>query len=383
MTKFWIENYFNTPEYLKIDGKPVVWIWAAGNMDRDVGPGGCRKLLDLSRQMAREAGFPGIHFIAMKFPEAMWDAGTVQVYEKRGFDMTGIYHFMDHGGKAKGGRRYSFDLCVEASLPAWRKRHASGVLPFIPNLATGWDDRPWNDHLEIYGKSVEGFRRICRDAKRFAYETGVKRLCLAPLNEWGEGSYAEPNAEFGFGFYEAVRDTFCKRPAGGWPVNYGPKDVGLGPYDLPLPAALDRASSWKFSEGGTKGWYALMGVADVTCSPQGLSFATTTYDPAIAASFAPVAARDFGEVVVRMKVEGDMPAGNCQLFWSGPGRKVTESGSVALPVKADGAFHDYCFTVGANRAWRGRINHFRFDPTQVKGLRVTVESIELRKKQCR
>ena len=377
VTKFWIENYFNTPEYLKIDGKPVVWIWAAGNMDRDVGPGGCKKLLEISRQMAREAGFPGIHFIAMKFPEAMWDAGTVRAYEKRGFDMTGIYHFMDHGGKVKGGRRYSFDLCVEASLPAWRKRHESGILPFIPNLATGWDDRPWNDHLEIYGKSVEGFRRICRDAKRFADETGVKRLCLAPLNEWGEGSYAEPNAEFGFGFYEAVRDTFCKRPADGWPLNYGPKDVGLGPYDLPPPAAPPRASEWKFTEGGTNGWRAMMGLSDVTCSPQGLSFVTATSDPAAAAFFAPVAARDFGAVVVRMKVEGNTPAGNAQLFWAGPGRKVTEEASVMVPVKTDGAFHDYVFAVGKNRAWRGRINHFRFDPAQVKGQRVTIESIRL------
>ena len=377
VTKFWIENYFNTPEYLRIDGKPVVWIWAAGNMDRDLGSGGCRKLLDISRQMAREAGFKGIHFIAMKFPEANWDEGTVQTYKDRGFDMTGIYHFMDHGGKATSGRRYSFDLCVEASLPAWRKRYESGVLPFIPNLATAWDDRPWNDHCEIYGKSVEGFRRICRDAKRFADETGVKRLCLAPLNEWGEGSYAEPNAEFGFGFYEAVRDTFCKRPADGWPLNYGPKDVGLGPYDLKPPVAPERTSAWMFTEGGAKGWKALMGVTDVTSSPQGLSFATMTDDPAIMAYFAPVAARDFGEVVVRMKVEGQVPAGNCQLFWAGPGRKVTEGTSIAVPVKMDGAFHDYRFAVGKSRAWRGRINHFRFDPTQVKGLRVTIESVKM------
>ncbi|MBR1588760.1 MAG: glycoside hydrolase family 99-like domain-containing protein [Kiritimatiellae bacterium] len=245
VTKFWIESYFNTPEYLRIDGKPVVWIWSAANMDRDLGPGGCRKLLEISRQMARAAGYEGICFIAMKWPEADWSAKAVQSCKDRGFDMTGIYHFMDHGGKARSGRRYSYDLCVDASLPAWRKRQATGILPFIPNLSTGWDDRPWNDRCEIYGKNADSFQRLCRDAKRFADETGVKRLCLAPLNEWGEGSYAEPNAEHGFGFYEAVRDTFCKRPADGWPLNYGPKDVGLGPYDLPPPASPARAKPGK------------------------------------------------------------------------------------------------------------------------------------------
>ena len=59
--------------------------------------------------------------------------------------------------------------------------------------------------------------------------TGV---CLGPLNEWGEGSYAEPNGEFGFGMYEAVRDVFGVKPEGGWPTNYVPADIGRGPYPV-------------------------------------------------------------------------------------------------------------------------------------------------------
>ena len=94
-------------------------------------------------------------------------------------------------------------------------------------------------------------------------------------------------------------------------------------------------------------------------------------------SFAPIDARDFSEVVVRMKVEGTAAAGNCQLFWAGPGRKATEVSSAMLPVTADGAFRDYRFPVRANRTWRGRINHFRFDPAQMPDLRVTIESVRL------
>jgi hypothetical protein len=56
---------------------------------------------------------------------------------------------------------------------------------------------------------------------------------------------------------------------------------------------------------------------------------------------------------------------------------VAEVSSVSLPVTVDGAFHDYRFPVGANRTWRGRINHFRLDPAQVAGLRVTIESVRL------
>jgi hypothetical protein len=35
---------------------------------------------------------------------------------------------------------------------------------------------------------------------------------------------------------EAVRDTFGRKPEGGWPVNYAPVDVGLGPYTAPYVA---------------------------------------------------------------------------------------------------------------------------------------------------
>ena len=82
-------------------------------------------------------------------------------------------------------------------------------------------------------RKAKPFRQICRDAKEFSDRTGIRRMVLAPLNEWGEGSYAEPNREYGFQMYEAVRDTFARPPRNGrWPLNYAPEEVGLGPYPL-------------------------------------------------------------------------------------------------------------------------------------------------------
>lgn len=376
VTKFWIENYFNTPEYLRIDDKPVVWMWSPENMNRDVGPNGCHRLLDLSREMAVAAGFKGIHFIAMKWPEADASAKTIQKYKDMGFDMTGIYHFMDHGGRCPTYRRFPYSACADANPANWWKQHEANVLPFIPNLSTGWDDRPWNDHCEIYGKNADDFRRICVEAKKFADQTGVKRICLSPLNEWGEGSYAEPNAEHGFGFYEAVRDVFCKKPAEGWPLNYGPKDVGLGPYDLPPPPRPEHATSWTFTDGAAHGWNEMMGVKNFKAGPEGLSFTTDTCDPAIYASFFPVAAKDFDRVVVRMKASGAKGLA-AQLFWAGVGGKAHESASVHRDLFADGAFHDYMFPVSRSPEWRARVNHFRFDPCSVPGVKFTIESIRL------
>ena len=248
VTQFWIDNYFNTPEYYTIDGKPVVMIWTPEGMDNDIihierNKGnslkkgeGVRKLLDLSRKMAREVGFEGIYFIAMKWPEASTDAKDIQWLADAGFDMTSIYHFMHHGGKAKNPMRFPFDLVVDANKLQWEGLQDTGILPFLPNISTGWDSRPWHgdEQVIIENRTTGGFRTICEDFVKFSSQTGIKRAILGPLNEWGEGSYSEPNLEHGFSMYETLREVFCKEPAGGWPVNYAPGDVGLGPYDLPV-----------------------------------------------------------------------------------------------------------------------------------------------------
>lgn len=376
VAKFWIENYFNMPEYYRIDDKPVVMIWSPQNMNRDMGgKDGCRRLLELSRHMAVEAGFKGIYFIAMKWPEGSWAPDVVQGLKDMGFDMTGIYHYMEDGGKAETPRRFSFDWVADSNYAHWKGLHETGILPFLPNLSTGWDDRPWHGDKgrEIYGRTVAHFRRICRDAKRFADESGVKRLTLAPLNEWGEGSYAEPCAQFGFGMYEAVRETFCQKPADGWPVNFAPADAGLGPYDLPMKEP-DTATDWTFVSG-TAGWSATMGIAGLQAA-DGLRFTTTSRDPALERTVQPLKAGRFGRLVVRMSLSAAASGGSCQLFWSSGGTP-TEGTSLSLPVKADGQFHDYVFELGKCRSWRGRICRFRFDPCSAPGAEVVIERIGL------
>lgn len=378
VSKFWIDNYFNTPEYYRIDDKPVVMLWSPQNMNRDLGSGdGCKRLLELSRKMAVEAGYKGIYFVAMKWPEASWEPKVVQGYKDMGFDMTSIYHFMDHGGKAENPRRFSFDLVADCNYAQWKGLQETGILPFLPNLSTGWDDRPWHGDkgTEIYGRTVKHFQRICKDAKKFADETGVKRMTLAPLNEWGEGSYAEPNAEFGFGMYESVRETFCQKPKEGWPLNYGPQDVGLGPYDLP-PPVKDDSKEWLFAKGA-QGWYGMMGVEEFKAGENGLTFKTVSPDPAIERGLDAVPAKQVARIAVRMNVSEAKAGDRCQLFWQTGAVPINETTTLSLPVIPDNQFHDYVFEVGKHRQWRGRINKLRFDPVNQRGALVTVESIRM------
>ena len=49
-----------------------------------------------------------------------------------------------------------------------------------------------------------------RDARQWMDARDRKMLILGPCNEWTEGSYIEPCAEFGFGMLDAVRRVFCE-----------------------------------------------------------------------------------------------------------------------------------------------------------------------------
>ena len=183
--------------------------------------------------MAVEAGYPGIYFIAMKWPEASTDPDCIQWLKDGGFDCTSQYRYMSPGPDQPRSYTFDFDKVV-SSCVTWRERRlATGILPFLPNLTSGWDDRPWNNELVIANRTVEKFRKICEDMKAYLAKSGQKHVLIGPVNEWGEGSYIEPNREFGFGMYEALRETFGKEPEGGWPQYYAPADVGLGPYDCP------------------------------------------------------------------------------------------------------------------------------------------------------
>ena len=235
VTRYWIDNYFRDPQYMRIDGKPVVSIWSANAMERDVGPGGCRKLLDVSRRIAVEAGLGGVHFIAVRSQGGNTDREYLAKYKAYGFDGTCVYKYVDYGDpkappRVDGFQEYRY--LADSSLRHWRELQENANLPFLPSLTTAYDDRPWRGEMSSPVKNINAadFRRICADARRFADETGVTRLLLGPLDEWGEGSIGYPNRELGFGMLEAVRDTFAEKPAEGWPLNYAPEDVGLGPY---------------------------------------------------------------------------------------------------------------------------------------------------------
>ena len=233
LAHYWCTNCFDDVQYHRIDGKPVVAICGPAGMEqRTKNEGGAKRLLERTREIARSYGFPGVYFVAMRGMGMDYeDPAFLKQFADYGFDVTTVYGFRGGipGSAEFDSRQRTFKNLADMSPPHWRALLKNGTLPFWPSISTGYDDRPWRGErvLEIRGYNVDDFARICREARKFGDESGVRTFLLGPLDEWGEGSLGYPNHAQGFGILESVREAFGRKPAEGWPVNYAPEDVGL------------------------------------------------------------------------------------------------------------------------------------------------------------
>ncbi len=407
VTKYWIDNYFKTPEYYTIDGKPVVCYWAAGNLDRDfiaeaaargetLGPGeGIRRAFSISEKMAQEAGLPGIHWQLM-WSDTAYDPVYAVAKRAIGFS-SAISYGLVHKARllapvaAANVQGLTYDMVMEAMPKLWQAKAVQRELPWWLPIPTGWDDRPrsFSHSTVIRDRTPEKFAAICREARAFCESHGVKHAVIHPINEWQEGSYIEPNEEFGFAMYDAIRDAFCERPAAGWPKNLRPSDVGLGPYDYP-PSLRSAVQSWNFDSGTMEGWYRQpYGGGELEVKDGALNFwITRCRNYNIRQRVAPFDASKYKAFRIRMKIALNETAGmggvktpEMRLKWGtknqpiiGPGLVVDDRRSLAgCSVKVDGAFHEYVLDLSANPDWKGCVEELWFEACQIKHARVAID----------
>ena len=415
--KIYIDRYFHTPEYYKIDGKPVLMFWDAEGMDegfiREAAKNGeilqkgegMKRAVDLMNEIAREAGFPGMYCFARYFHPPYPDPGKPNIYvdkskeqlkmiEKAGFDATFLYNYTDAFWRTKNRlpseskMNFPFKYIMKENPKIWREYLNYTRLPFFPIISAGWDDTPrsFEKAKVITGRNPKDFRTICEEAKKFCDENGLKRVLLGPLNEWQEGSYLEPNQEFGFGYYEAIRDVFCKKPASGWPKNIEPKEIGLGPYEYP-PMKFDPKTSWEF-EDSLDGWYRQPYGTTVLRIEKGTLHLSTNWEgrSAMRNRLEPFPARNFDTLSVRMKINkgGSKTDGKEQTWirWGSTQSPLFNKDNVVdqakrctLPAIIDNQFHEYIFQLSEIKTWNGQINEIWFAPVGKKGFSVEIDWI--------
>jgi len=370
VTQYWIDHYFSMDEYYRIDGRPAVFIWSPANIRNDLnGSQAAAELYAMSQQMARQAGYPGIYFVAMSSHES--DERCVQL-KQEGYEAFTSYHGFQLAESRAGSTTFPFSQVVETSPEVWRAadERASG-LTYLPIVDTGWSSEPWhrNQARVIHGRTPELFGRLCRLAADYARQNNKRIIAVGPWNEWGEGSYIEPYAKYGFGDLDQMRDAFC--PPAQWPPNVVPADLGRGPYDLP-PTPLRTA--WDFEDPGDAQGWTHNSALRIQVDGGSLRGESVGGDPVLQGPRVLVEADRYRRLLVRMSSSRNDTA---QLFWSTTASPVSESNSVRFDVAGDGSLREYSVDLRASRRWRGVITSLRLDPATGPGTRFAIDSIRL------
>ena len=209
-----INQYFKQPNYVKIDGCPVMAIFDYDQLIKGFGSiAETRKALDYFRDKAKEAGFPGIYFQMNPGGGYFLNADNIQnlkaMIDGLGINSVAFYNmggfncdYMKHGADAIEIRKQwdeAFDI------------------PVFPTVSIGWDDTPrfpakGAQDVSRFHQTPQAFATFLQVAKEYAdaHPEQPKFIMINAWNEWVEGSYLLPDRLNGFGYLEAVRDVIIE-----------------------------------------------------------------------------------------------------------------------------------------------------------------------------
>ena len=220
---YWIERYFRHDSYLKVDGKPVLFIYRPEFLVQDLGSEEkVRAAFDKMRAACQAAGFKGLTLLG---EYRGLDAKHLELMKRLGLDYTFAYCWYVPNNPTP-------QQAIDTQMNYIRKTQELGVLPQVVTVSQAWSG--WRDEGTIWKIPPTEFKGLLRQASDFVGtlpqdQLSGRMLLLDNWNEWGEGHYIAPYREYGFGYLDAVREVI-----GGNTQPHAdllPQDIGMGPYD--------------------------------------------------------------------------------------------------------------------------------------------------------
>lgn len=213
---FWAQRYMFRPDYLRMDGKPVVFIFSADVLNKNAQKIGMTsaELIAMADRIFKDEGLEGISFIGgigALSPGFDYSART-------GYSGFSAYNF--HGpasfrfarGRAMSHSYTELDQSYQDQWK-WMLSHADGT--FIVPMSSGWDKRPWggskdadHDNSVSTATEFEAHLQAARDTMNANPGKTKKMGVICCWNEYGEGSYIEPTRQQGFSYLEKVKKVF-------------------------------------------------------------------------------------------------------------------------------------------------------------------------------
>ena len=221
-----IKEYFSKPNYWKIDGKPYFSVYDVQKFVENFGSvEATRAAMDRLREKAKEAGLEGVHWNLVTWgnpvlPGEKAAENTPELLEKLGFDSGTSYVWIHHTPLPE--LQTDYFKAMEDYFVFWDKAKAEYGVPYYPNVTMGWDPSPRYIELTANGvrnylvtntisnNTPENFQKVLELTKErlLADPNGPRILNINSWNEWTEGSYIEPDINYGMGYLKAIKKVF-------------------------------------------------------------------------------------------------------------------------------------------------------------------------------
>jgi len=213
MVDWWVKYYATRPEFLRIEGKPVVFVFSALDLaERAKGfVSSTQQLLAGAQKRALDAGLPGFYFVAGvtgDTPDLLRDAKAM------GYSAVSAYNLHVPAGQ-QPRLAHSFKDLNLAYQSHWRRYATTSSVPAILPLTAGWDRRPWGGTYDpLHDQcmpTLDEFKSHLSDGRKALEalkQPGPKLGVVCCWNEFGEGSFIEPTATQGKARLERILEVF-------------------------------------------------------------------------------------------------------------------------------------------------------------------------------
>lgn len=248
---FWINNYFNDPNYLTINNKPVVMIFDVSTFStRMGGTSQVTQALDSARNAAIAAGFAGIHFVGLQADSSNFWMSACLTHGWDGMSSYTIFSKYLNGGDTSANSKTGFDRLDDAIFSAdevissstyhswWGNTGytnpptlvdtgSAWVAPAAPSsngwggknfpsfiipIASGYDARPWTYSSTLQGiPTADQFEAHLIKARQVIDTNRAKTKgfgIITAWNEFGEGSFIMPTVTSGYEKLQAIKRVF-------------------------------------------------------------------------------------------------------------------------------------------------------------------------------
>lgn len=230
ITDYIIENYFKHPSYWKIDGCPYFSIYQIKTFFETFGNDQTKaaEAIERFRTKVKAAGFPDLHLNGV-----LWGMSGIMdnAIETLNLNSTTSYVWVHHYSLpdfpatqyAKAADDY-FDALKNGGGHNGLENPANTIpIPYHINVSMGWDSSPrcrnasdWMTRRDypfgpvIVNNTPYLFKKYLAKAKELSLEKpeNERIITINSWNEWGEGSYLEPDKVNGMGYLEAVKEVF-------------------------------------------------------------------------------------------------------------------------------------------------------------------------------